>query len=244
VSWALDIPAGGSGDATFSVVVDDDADDGQVIDNVAEITFHGSTKPSNHTKHFVFVPKGDLKLRKSVTPTKATVGTVLHYTLTASASGNIDQTGVEVSDAIPDGTTYEAGSADCANPCSASYDSSSKVVSWDVGTLHPGDSVTLTFDVKVDGPDAAGTLPTEIINVGQIRSNESPPEPSNRVVVPVTVVLGEKVVKTPPATALPFTGFDVVQNALLALVLIGGGLVILTWPRLQPAYRRMTYSVR
>ena len=245
VSWSLNIPANSAGVATFSVKVDSDAFNGEVINNVAYLNYNGSKVPSNHTRHFVFVPKGDLKLHKSVTPTKATVGTVLHYTLTASASGNINQTGVEVTDAIPDGTTYQTGSAACASPCVASYDSSADTVTWDVGTMHPGDKVSMTFDVKVDGP-VNGTLPTEIDNVGQIRSHESPPEPSNRVVVPVTVVLGEKIVNTPtpPATALPFTGFDVVQNALLALVLIGGGLVILTWPRLQPAYRRMTYSVR
>ena len=239
VSWSLDLPSGDSGNATFSVKVDSDAVNGQVIDNVGEITYKGVPKKSNHTKHYVFVPHGDLKLRKSVSPTEATVGTVLHYTLKASASGNMDQTGVTVTDAIPDGTTYEAGSADCASPCTASYDSTTDAVTWVIGTMHPGDSEVLAFDVKVDGPDADGTLPTEIINVGQICSTENPCEPSNRVVVPVTVVLGEKIVNTPPAETLPFTGFNVLQNALLALVLIGGGMVILTWPRLQPAYRRM-----
>jgi uncharacterized repeat protein (TIGR01451 family) len=240
VFWHLDIPAGTSGDATFSVTVDDDATNGQIIDNVGEITFKGHRTPSNHTKHRVFVPHGDLKLHKSVTPTTATVGTVLNYTLDASASGNIDQTGVVVKDAIPDGTTYKAGSADCASPCVASFDSASDVVTWDVGTISPGQTKTLTFAVTVDGPDAAGTLPTEIDNVGQIRSHETPPEPSNLVVVPVTVVLGEKIVN-PPVETLPFTGFNVLQNALLALVLVGGGLMLLTWPRMQPAYRRISY---
>jgi hypothetical protein len=48
------------------------------------------------------------------------------------------------------------------------------------------------------------------------------------------------VVRTPPTTTLPFTGFDAVQNALIALVLIGGGLVVLTWPRLR---RRPGFAV-
>ena len=233
IQWNLDIPAGGSGSVMFSVTVDNDDVDGQIIDNVGEIVFNGSHTPSNHTRHRVFIPTGKLTLHKSVTPTQAVVGTVLDYTLTAKASGDIDQTNVVVTDAIPDGTTYKAGSASCDSPCTASYDSATKVVSWDVGTMHPGDNEDLAFSVTVDGPAADGTLPTEIVNVGQIKSNETPQKPSNRVVVPLTTVLGTKVVRTPPTTTLPFTGFDALQNALIALVLIGGGMVLLTWPRLR-----------
>ena len=233
IEWNLDIPAGGSGSVMFSVTVDNDDVDGQIIDNVGEIVFNGSHTPSNHTRHRVFIPTGKLTLHKTVSPTEAVVGTVLNYTLTAKASGDIDQTDVVVTDAIPDGTTYKAGSASCDSPCTASYDSATKVVTWDVGTMHPGDNEDLNFSVTVDGPAADGTLPTEIVNVGQIRSNETPQKPSNRVVVPLTTVLGTKFVKTPPTTTLPFTGFDALQNALIAMVLIGGGLVLLTWPRLR-----------
>jgi uncharacterized repeat protein (TIGR01451 family) len=233
IEWDVDIPAGGSGSVMFSVTVDNDDVDGQIIDNVGEIVFNGSHTPSNHTRHRVFIPTGKLTLHKSVTPTQAAVGTVLDYTLTAKASGDIDQTDVVVTDAIPDGTTYKAGSASCDSPCTASYNSATNVVTWDVGTMHPGDNEDLTFSVTVDGPAADGTLPTEIVNVGQIRSNETPQKPSNRVVVPLTTVLGTKVTRTPPTTTLPFTGFDALQNALIAMVLIGGGMVLLTWPRLQ-----------
>lgn len=237
VTWTLDIPANSSGDATFSVKVDSDAFDGEVIDNIAYITFKGHKVPSNRTKHLVIVPTGDLRLHKAVTPTSATIGTVLTYTLNAKATGDIDQTDVVVTDVIPDGTTYQAGSATCSTGCASDFDAASKVVSWSVGDMSPGDLVTMTFKVKVNGADANGTVPTEIDNIGHIKSNETPKKPSNRVVVPVTVVLGERIVNTPPPTTLPFTGFDTLQNALLALVLIGAGLVILTWPRLQPQYR-------
>jgi hypothetical protein len=71
------------------------------------------------------------------------------------------------------------------------------------------------------------------VNVGAIRSDENPSEPSNRVVVPLTQVLGVKIVKQ-----LPFTGFDTLQNSLLAAVLICTGLLVVTWPRLQPQSRR------
>ena len=235
VQWSLDIPAGGSGSVFFSVTVDNDDIDGQIIDNVGEIVYNGSHTPSNHTRHRVFIPTGDLKLHKSVNPTEATVGTVLNYTLTATASGDVSQTGVVVTDAIPDGTTYKDGSADCDSPCTASFDDQSNVVSWNIGTMHPGDVEVLNFSVTVNGAAPDGTIPTEIVNVGQIHSNDIPEKPSNRVVVPLTTVLGTKIVKTniPTTTTLPFTGFNAVQNALIAMVLIFGGLVILTWPRLR-----------
>lgn len=232
IQWNLDIPAGGSGSVSFSVSVDNDDVDGQIIDNVGEIIFNGSHTPSNHTRHRVFIPTGQLTLHKTVTPTTATVGTVLTYTLTAKASGDIDQTNVVVTDAIPDGTTYKDKSAFCDSPCTASFDATANVVSWDVGTMHPGDAEQMVFAVTVNGAAQDGTLPTEIVNVGAIHSNETPTKPSNRVVVPLTNVLGIKIVRTPPTT-LPFTGFDALQNALIALVLIGGGLVLLTWPRLR-----------
>ena len=240
VAFTLDVAAGTSGTAMFSVTVDSDAANGLIIDNVAHITFNGNDTPSNHTQHQVFVQTGDLALSKAVTPTKATVGTVLTYTLTATATGNTNQSNVVVTDAVPDGSTYQAGSATCEGPnaCTASYDATTNEITWNLGTLSPGDTASMTFDVKVDGPAADGTLPTAIANVGDIASDQTPQRLSNRVVVPVTFVLGEKVVKTPTTpTTLPFTGFDVLQNALLALVCVGAGLVLLTWPRLQQIRR-------
>jgi hypothetical protein len=101
--------------------------------------------------------------------------------------------------------------------------------------MQPGDKQSLTFVVTVDGPGADGTLPTEIPNVGHVKSTETPRTPSNLVVVPLTTVLGEKIVTTTPPTAtLPFTGISAVQESLLAMVLIGAGLLLLTWPRLYP----------
>jgi hypothetical protein len=54
----------------------------------------------------------------------------------------------------------------------------------------------------------------------------------------VTQVLGTKITRTvPPATTLPFTGIPVLQDILLAMVLVGAGVTLLTWPRIQPQRR-------
>jgi uncharacterized repeat protein (TIGR01451 family) len=229
VHWSLAIPAHSNGAVSFSVTVDNDAVDGTVIKNVGQLTSGTHKVPSNTVQHLVFVPSGDLRLHKSVDKDSAKAGDTLNYTLVAKATGTMVQHDVVVTDEVPDGTTFV--SADCASPCTASY--SAGLVTWELGDMQPGDSQSMTFAVSVDGPDADGTLPTEIPNVGHVKSTDTPRTPSNRVVVPITTVLGNKIVKTPPVTTLPFTGLPLVQDILLAMVLIGGGVLLLTWPRLR-----------
>jgi uncharacterized repeat protein (TIGR01451 family) len=235
LTFALDIPANSAGDAFFEVTVNKDDVDGQIINNQGHLHFGTTDVPSNITHHRVHVPSGALNLVKSVSyASPASVGSVLTYKLVASATGNMDQTGVVVTDVVPDGTSYVGGSATCsAASCNAGL--VGNTVTWSWPTLSPGHPQTLTFKVTVNGPDANGTIPTEIINVGSIKSNETPDTPSNRVIVPLTQVLGTKIVKP---TTLPFTGLNSLQDALLAAVLIGGGMMILTWPRLQSQSRR------
>jgi len=229
VSWTLDIAAGGTGSVTFAVTVNSDAPDGTVIDNVGQLTSGTHKVPSNHVHHLVFVPSGDLRLHKSVDKSEAKAGETLTYTLVAKATGNITQHDVVVTDDVPAGTTFK--SANCNSPCTASQ--SGGVVTWHLGDMQPGDDESLIFTVTINQPAADGTLPTEIPNVGHVKSHETPKTPSNRVVTTITTVLGTKIVKTtPPAASLPFTGLPVMQDVLLAMVLIGGGILLLTWPRL------------
>jgi uncharacterized repeat protein (TIGR01451 family) len=229
VEFSLDIAAGGTGSVTFAVMVDNDVADGTVIPNVGHLTADGHKVPSNKVEHLVFVPTGDLKLRKSVDKSEAAAGDTLTYTLVAKATGDLTQHDVVVTDDVPDGTTFE--SANCNSPCVASE--SGGVVTFNLGDLPAGDDESMIFTVSIDQPGTDGTLPTEIPNVGHVKSHETPKTPSNRVVTTLTTVLGTKIVKTtPPATSLPFTGLPVMQDILLGMVLIGGGLLLLTWPRL------------
>jgi len=231
VSWSLDIPANSSGSVTFAVTVASDAADGTVIDNVGQLTSGTHKVPSNHVRHLVFVPSGDLRLHKSVDKDTAKAGDTLTYTLVAKATGNMTQHDVVVTDEVPADTTFK--SADCDSPCTASQ--SGGVVTWQLGDMKPGDSQSMTFSVTIDQPAADGTAPTEIPNIGHVKSTETPKNPSNRVVTTLTTVLPFKVIKTttPAPTTLPFTGLPVLQDILLAMVLIGGGVLLLTWPRLQ-----------
>ncbi|HET6817391.1 MAG TPA: DUF5979 domain-containing protein [Mycobacteriales bacterium] len=192
---------------------------------------------------------GPLQLNKSVTPTTGsyTAGdpnNTLTYTLTMTepAPGQLKHTNVVVTDYIPGydpadttsgKTTYVDGSATCSTGCIATYDASQHLLTWDVGTYNPGDpAVVLTFKVTIDSPTPAanGAIPAEQIdNVGFVQSLQQQKTPSNQVVVPVTAVLGEKVVKPQPKpSVLPFTGSAVPLRpaALLALFMLCVGAVL------------------
>ncbi|HHC75283.1 MAG TPA: DUF11 domain-containing protein, partial [Thiothrix sp.] len=80
---------------------------------------------------------------KTASPTSATSGDTVVYTITISNSGPGDATGVEVSDQLPAGVSYTSDT-----PSQGTYNSSSGI--WSVGNLANGASATLTINVLVN----------------------------------------------------------------------------------------------
>jgi uncharacterized repeat protein (TIGR01451 family)/fimbrial isopeptide formation D2 family protein len=130
-------------------------------------------------------------------------GDVLRYTIVLSNTGAIPATGVVLTDAVPDNTTYVAdslrlngapvGSDGGVFPLIAGL----RVQSSNnpgAGIVSPGESAVITFEVRVNDGVPTGTL---IINQGTITSGELPPVrtdadgvPSNGN-QPTIVVVGE-----------------------------------------------------
>jgi uncharacterized repeat protein (TIGR01451 family) len=242
ITWALGTVAADTTKAvTFATTVDQDTPQGTDLVNVATL---GNQQSS--TTHRVAT--GDLTLVKTVNPTSgAEYGSTLTYGLNAVATGTLNQTGVTVTDVVPTGTTYVAGSAKCLEPatsseCTTSYDAATKTVTWTLGSMAAGAARGLQFQVTIDTPAAAadGSIPaTTITNVGNIKSDQTDVLPSNEVKTDVIAVLGEKTVKppvvTPPAVEpqkLPFTG------APTSLQLGAGGLLLMLGAGLLMASRR------
>ena len=83
---------------------------------------------------------------KSVDKAFADIGDIVTYTVTAKNTGNVAANNVIITDIIPNGTSYVAGTLTvdgAANPSDPS-------AGVNVGTVNPGQTVTLVFSVKVD----------------------------------------------------------------------------------------------
>ncbi|MDQ1700311.1 MAG: hypothetical protein QOG34_2174, partial [Frankiaceae bacterium] len=241
LSWLVDVPAAQDGvdgvtTITYTVTVDAAAPEGTTLTNAVLIDGECPGAPAGSdpctTDHHV--PTGDLTLVKHVDQTSAAYGDTLTYTLDAATTGDLDQTGVVVTDVVPDGTTYVDGSAACsdAGPCTTGYDAATHTVSWELGDIAHGAAARhVTFQVTIDKPafDSTVGLPTKTVtNSGVIVSGETADKPSNEVKTTIIQVLGIKVVRKPPT--LPFTGAGLppVTAVAIASLLIAVGAALVT----------------
>ncbi|MEW6189180.1 MAG: hypothetical protein AB1466_03590, partial [Actinomycetota bacterium] len=146
------------------------------------------------------------------------------FTITYKNTGNADLTGVVISDQIPGGLTYVDGSASHGGV----YDPSTRTITWNIGTLTPGSSGTLTFQVTVDS-----TATGVIKNVTVIRCHEilEPREASVEIsvagIIPEVLPYPEAVPEVLPYPAkLPPTGFELLYYLAVAILLITVGFVL------------------
>jgi uncharacterized repeat protein (TIGR01451 family) len=126
-------------------------------------------------------------------PSDGTVdfGDRLLYGIDVTARGSVAQSGVTVTDPLPDGLSYVEDSAGCEpEPCTASFDARTATLTWSVGLMEPGEVVTVYFVAVVD--EAPALAPGEsaslrIDNVGSVSSDRSPTSPTNLVRVEASV---------------------------------------------------------
>lgn len=243
ITWTVTLTPGATKTLTYAVTVDKAAPQGAVLVNTAR--FQDLTDTTTHV-----VPTGALSLVKGVSPVAGNgvvvkFGDTLTYTLTASATGELNQTNVVVTDYLPGkdpartesgATTYVAGSATCigAGTCTVTGPDANGLITWSLGDLAAGSSRQVTFQVTIDDvTGAAGeTVAVDILNAGAVQSNETGRTPSNEVVTPVTKTLPVKVGRTPPGT-LPKTGpsLPIGPTVGAAILLLGLGMLLLAASR-------------
>jgi uncharacterized repeat protein (TIGR01451 family) len=204
------------------------------IVNVAKV---GGTS-SNAVRHPV--QAGSITLVKTVDKSVATYGDRLTFTLAATASQGFDQTSVVVTDVVPYGTAYVAGSALPATI--ATYNSATKTVTWAVGSLAGGTSIRgLSFKVTVLKPTAAadGSIPSRTIsNVGAVQSAHAAKTPSNIARTLVPAVLGVKLARK-SVQVLPFTGAPALPPLVVgAVLMLGAGVGLAAVRRRSRPQRR------
>ncbi|MBO0952760.1 SdrD B-like domain-containing protein [Fibrella forsythiae] len=89
-----------------------------------------------------------LSLEKLVDKSRAKVGDVLTYTLVLTNSGNVTANNVVVRDSTTSGLTYIANSATI--PAGTTFTQGSPISTWLVGSLSGGQSLSLSFQARVD----------------------------------------------------------------------------------------------
>lgn len=179
----FDLDAGQRVTLTLGVTVSGSVS-GTAITNRASFTSTQTPSPqlSDDVTHVISgtgTPLPDWGLTKSADPpggTPLTQGETITYTIVAYNGGGL-ATHVVLTDAIPAGTAYVAGSA-AADPGSAGFDGTQVRVS--LPGLPAGAVLTLTFRVTVTAHTTAA-----IVNTAWLASDQTEPETSNAVSHPV-----------------------------------------------------------
>jgi len=121
--------------------------------------------------------KADLELSKAVSPTDAGPGDTVTFTITLTNNGPNAATGVEITDRLPSGYSYVAGSiggdAGSTGATITSDDSNTPILKWTVNGLDNGKSVTLTFQARVNSTgDYNNTV--EVTDADQVDPDSAP----------------------------------------------------------------------
>jgi len=113
----------------------------------------------------------DLELNMIISDPNARLGDVVTFTLTLNNRGPDSATGVEVRNVLPPGYTYEAssigGNAGATGATITPDDSNDPTLIWGIDQLDNGESVTLTFQAKVNGA-------TGLTNSAQVTAQDQP----------------------------------------------------------------------
>ncbi len=150
--WTIgDAPVDEVFELELTVTVDSEGE----FTNVAEVIEHnekdtdstpGNNVPEEDDQDSATVtasPLIDVELDKSVVPAAVRVGEEATFTVVVQNKGPQDATGVVVEDRLPEGLTFVSASVD-----TGTFDDTS--LTWTIGDLDVGDSVTMTLVATVD----------------------------------------------------------------------------------------------
>ena len=185
---------------TFTVVYTvAEADEGLTLNNAAAVTA-GDEKDEDDPNTPVTVEKKDLEITKTADRTTANRGDTITYTITVTNTGNVDLTGVTVSDEMMDGR-ITVQTDDWITPDETAEGS------YEIGTLAVGQTVTIIYTHEVTAADVAAE---EIKNVATVSSPDLPDdkEPEDEVTIPTH----DYTVTITPADMTVYTGGEVYGN--------------------------------
>lgn len=113
----------------------------------------------------------DLEINKVVNNSTPIEGETIIYTISVTNPGDFEASGVQVTDELPNGVTYQSHTAS-----QGTYNTSTDL--WNIGTLAEGDTTTVTLTIVATVNN--GTLGSTITNNAEITQiNENDPELNN-----------------------------------------------------------------
>ena len=189
------IAAGGGGSATFGARVDRPIGSGvEFIVNVAEISDDGAggedpNPGDNFSSETTPVDSApDLVIDKDDDGVTAELGGTIVYTLSYVNDGPQDATRVEITDAVPANTTFDATASTAGWSCSDG-DPSGTPCTFPIGAI-PGDSAvaSINFAVTVSGSLPAGTDISNTATIADDGTNGPDENPSDNTDTEVTPV--------------------------------------------------------
>jgi uncharacterized repeat protein (TIGR01451 family) len=134
------------------------------------------------------VPVADLSVAASASPSPVVTGNSLTYTLVVTNNGPQSAQGVVLTDPLPAGSSFASATRSSNIGTLTTPKGNSSTVSWNVGTLDGGQSVTLTLVVKVSAK-AGATL----TNTASVTSSSPPdPDPGNNKASMMTTVTAKR----------------------------------------------------
>ena len=157
---------------TITVTVTVGASVTGTLTNTATVTSNQpDPTPGNNTSTVVttVTPQADLSITKAVSGTTVSPGGELGYGLVITNNGPSTATNVTVSDPLPSSITYNSDTYD------GSFDASTNTDSFTLGTLAPGQSISIAIDTTVNFNAPTGTL----TNTATVSSSTPDPNLAN-----------------------------------------------------------------
>ncbi len=180
--WDIgDLAVGAAGTLTITGTVNSGYG-GWTITNTADITRMNrpDTNETDNTASAEFtIQLADLAVLKSVNPTSTTEGAAVDFTIDLTNNGPDDATGIEVTDLLPSGLSF-----DSAVPSQGSYASGTGI--WTVGAVANGGSASLVITATT----LAGSGGTTLTNTVDITasSHDDPVLTNNTASADLTVL--------------------------------------------------------
>jgi uncharacterized repeat protein (TIGR01451 family) len=167
VTWNIGgVAAGASGSVQLVVQVASPLANGTVITNSGWTLDSNEILPQSGPNATTTVTSAPvLNISKTDAPDPVTAGGNIAYTVSYSNAGNMNATGVVLTDAVPANTSFVSATGGGAL--------AGGVVTWNVGALNAGASGSVQMVVQVNSPLANGTVITN--GSYQIDSNETSP---------------------------------------------------------------------